>query len=162
MEQRSTEGRNASPIHEMRKGVSPLIAAVLLIAFTMAVAAILTAWVTTFTQEQTQTVENQSDQVIECSYASLSVYDSSWDDSNDKVYVTVANTGNVDFNNVTVIVFKNAVVEGSGYIDGLQTSGIKSVENGIDYTLGTQPDKIRVSSSKCPSASAEETNIGTS
>ena len=39
-------------IRRQRKAVSPLIAAVLLIAFTMAIAAILTAWVTTFTKEK--------------------------------------------------------------------------------------------------------------
>jgi flagellin-like protein len=43
-----------------RKGVSPLIAAVLLIAFTMAIAAILTAWVTTVTRDkQEETVQMQ-------------------------------------------------------------------------------------------------------
>ncbi|MBW6462350.1 MAG: hypothetical protein K0B07_04860 [DPANN group archaeon] len=49
-----------------RKGVSPLIAAVLLIAFTMALTALLTAWVTQFTKtQQDDTVKYQKK--IECS-----------------------------------------------------------------------------------------------
>jgi len=37
------------------KGISPLIAAVLLIAFTMAIAGILAIWATTFSQQRLQT-----------------------------------------------------------------------------------------------------------
>lgn len=49
------------------KGVSPLIASVLLIAFTMAIAAILTAWISSFTtaqKEKTAVFEEK----IQCSY----------------------------------------------------------------------------------------------
>ncbi len=49
-----------------RKAVSPLIAAVLLIAFTMAIAALLTAWVTQFTKQQ-QDESEQYREKIECS-----------------------------------------------------------------------------------------------
>ena len=49
-----------------RKAVSPLIAAVLLIAFTMAIAALLTAWVTQFTKQQ-QDESAQYQEKIECS-----------------------------------------------------------------------------------------------
>ena len=49
-----------------RKGVSPLIAAVLLIAFTMALTALLTAWVTQFTKTQ-QDESEQYQEKIECS-----------------------------------------------------------------------------------------------
>ncbi|MCK5234678.1 MAG: type IV pilin [Candidatus Aenigmarchaeota archaeon] len=48
-----------------RKAVSPLIAAVLLIAFTMAIAALLTAWVTQFTKQQ-QDESEQYQEKIEC------------------------------------------------------------------------------------------------
>ncbi|NOQ55370.1 MAG: hypothetical protein GQ477_01045 [Nanohaloarchaea archaeon] len=49
-----------------RKGVSPLIAAVLLIAFTMALTALLTAWVTQFTKTQ-QDESEQYQEKIKCS-----------------------------------------------------------------------------------------------
>lgn len=53
-----------------KKGVSPLIAAVLLVAFTMAIAAMLTAWVTQFTTEKEE--ESRAfQQKIECSGANI-------------------------------------------------------------------------------------------
>ncbi len=162
MRRRFKVGIHNVSFRTQRKGVSPLIAAVLLIAFTMAVAAILTAWVTTFTQEQTETVGEQSEQVIECSYATLSVFDATWDNDSEQMQVTVANTGNIDFRNVTVIVLKDAGVAGQGTIDGLETSDVASVPGGINYSRNTAPDTVRVSSPDCPAASVEETNIGTS
>ncbi len=54
------------PHKTKRKGVSPLIAAVLLIAFTMAVAALLTAWVTQFTTAQKEESEKYQEK-IDCS-----------------------------------------------------------------------------------------------
>lgn len=42
------------------KGISPLIAAVLLIAFTMAIAGIMATWATQFVREQTSTIKSQS------------------------------------------------------------------------------------------------------
>lgn len=44
-----------------RKGVSPLIAAVLLIAFTMAIAGIMATWATTFSQQKLATSQEKSD-----------------------------------------------------------------------------------------------------
>ena len=57
---------------QRRKAVSPLIAAVLLIAFTMAIAAILTAWVTTFTKEQKASSEEYLEK-MNCAGANFKV-----------------------------------------------------------------------------------------
>lgn len=54
----------------MRKGVSPLIAAVLLIAFTMAVAAILTAWISSFTTTQKEKTA-EFEEKVQCAYADM-------------------------------------------------------------------------------------------
>lgn len=54
----------------MRKGVSPLIAAVLLIAFTMAVAAILTAWISNFTTQQKEKTA-EFEEKVQCAYADI-------------------------------------------------------------------------------------------
>ncbi len=55
---------------KLSKGVSPLIASVLLIAFTMAIAAVLTAWISSFTtaqKEKTAIFEEK----IQCNYGFL-------------------------------------------------------------------------------------------
>ena len=81
-------------IFSKRKGVSPLIAAVLLIAFTMAVAAILTAWIAGFTQEHKERSE-EFDKKISCAYSNIELdrdY-AKWDSANQIFYGFVSNTG---------------------------------------------------------------------
>ncbi len=146
----SGRGRN-------RKGVSPLIAAVLLIAFTMAVAAILTAWVTTFTQDTASQVGNESEQLISCSYAGVSVFDANWDGSN--VDVTVANTGTVDLNNVSIYAFRDASIQGQAFITNLESGAIDS---GTISSVSQIPDRIRISTRDCPDTTAEENQISDS
>ncbi len=53
-----------------RKGISPLVAAVLLIAFTMSIAVILTAWVTNFTTTQKENAEKY-DESLSCAYQDI-------------------------------------------------------------------------------------------
>lgn len=145
--------------HKKRKGVSPLIAAVLLIAFTMAVAAILTAWVTTFTKEKAGEVGNQSDQLIECSYAGLTVYDAHYNSGASRLDVTIANTGSVNLRNVTAYVFSNAAVQGQSPPISISSSELKSTNiTGIN----SRPDRIRITTSQCPQTTAETSSISTS
>ena len=53
-----------------KKGISPLVASVLLIAFTMSVAVLLTAWVTNFTQTQKENA-NKYEEELACSYQNI-------------------------------------------------------------------------------------------
>jgi len=83
-----------SMIFSKRKGVSPLIAAVLLIAFTMAIAAILTAWIAGFTQEHKEK-SDEFDRKISCAYSNIELdrdY-ARWDSTNQIFYGFVSNTG---------------------------------------------------------------------
>ncbi|MDY6769918.1 MAG: CARDB domain-containing protein [Candidatus Nanohaloarchaea archaeon] len=142
-----------------RQGVSPLIAAVLLIAFTMAVAAILTAWVTSFTEQRSQELSNKSEQLIQCSYAGLDVYDAVYDSANSQTDVSVENTGTVDLNNISVTAFVGATVQARTYVSGLASGEVESTTiSGTDE----KPDKIRAASRDCPSLVSEETSISTS
>ncbi len=56
-----------------KKGLSPLIASVLLVAFTMAVAAIVVVWITGFTQQQTNVVGQRGENQVKCGYSILSM-----------------------------------------------------------------------------------------
>ncbi len=142
-----------------QKGVSPLIAAVLLIAFTMAVAAILTAWLTTFTKEQTENVGNRSNQVISCSYAGIAIYDAVWDDTNDRMLVSIANTGAIDLTDVNVYVYRSGVQEGNENSGTLQSADIKTI---TITSISSLPDKITITTPDCPNLIDEETSITTS
>jgi len=79
------------------KGVSPLIASVLLIAFTMAIAAMLTAWISSFTtsqKEKTAVFEEK----IQCNYGFFEndIDFSQYNQSQQLLKTRIKNTGTVD------------------------------------------------------------------
>ncbi|MDY6788865.1 MAG: archaellin/type IV pilin N-terminal domain-containing protein [Candidatus Nanohaloarchaea archaeon] len=141
-----------------RKGISPLVAAVLLIAFTLAVASILTAYVTTFTEESAQQLGNQTTQVTSCAYAGISIYDAVYDTANSDITVNVANTGTKDLSEITVVAFaSDGSILGRGTLSDLNTGDVSSTT----ISTGQQPDRVRASSSDCPQKTDEESSITT-
>ncbi|MDY6765762.1 MAG: archaellin/type IV pilin N-terminal domain-containing protein [Candidatus Nanohaloarchaea archaeon] len=145
----------ANRLETQRKGVSPLIAAVLLIAFTMAVAAILTAWVTTFTQEQTAQLGNQSAKQIDCNFGQLDIFDT----TSDTTWVTVAitNTGTVDFNNTSVTALSGGSVLGKGYISNMDSGATKSIN--VSWSQSEAAETVRIATQQCPQVTAQ-TSVG--
>ncbi len=63
-----------------RKGISPLIAAVLLIAFTMTIAAILATWAQTFGEEQLGEAAEEGRMAVECPRISATIDRARYDD----------------------------------------------------------------------------------
>ena len=59
-----------------RKGISPLIAAVLLIAFTMAIASIFAQWAPQLIESTQDSVDNQEDNVLACNNIRLDIISS--------------------------------------------------------------------------------------
>lgn len=119
------------------KGVSPLIASVLLIAFTMAIAAILTAWISSFTtsqKEKTAVFEEK----IQCNYGFLendiefSQYNNT--DPNNSLFKTrIKNTGTVDL----------SVGKYQVWYDGGATPTIWTINNPTtDASMPKQTDRI--------------------
>ncbi|MBI2971035.1 MAG: hypothetical protein HYY37_01300 [Candidatus Aenigmarchaeota archaeon] len=82
------------------KGISPLLAAVLLIAVTVAIATLVMGWVSTTVRTTQTTVSNKTVEAVDCSSAGLVI---------DDVYI--ASTGTT--------APARAIVRNSGYIDGL-------------------------------------------
>lgn len=79
------------------KGVSPLIASVLLIAFTMAIAAILTAWISSFTTTQKEKAA-ASEEKIQCNYGFLEndIDFAQYNQTNGTFTIRLKNTGTID------------------------------------------------------------------
>lgn len=91
----------------MRKGISPLIATVLLIAFTVAVAGIVSMWLTSFSSTSVEDVGKRADEELYCTYGALSV--SSMQYCNNRLSGIIRNSGTVDIGNITMqITFLNA------------------------------------------------------
>lgn len=93
-----------------QKAISPLIATVLLIAFTMTVATILANWVTTFTKGQTEEVGEKSTVRIKCSFGSLDIDTAKYNNTNTRLVVVLKNmAGDTDLQNVTFnIILQNS------------------------------------------------------
>ena len=99
------------------KGISPLIAAVLLIAFTVAIGGIVSVFFTSFTKQTTGSVSSQGQQLITCSGASPSI---------DKV------SYNLSLSGVMTITFSNPSIYQIVNVSVYTTFG-----NGSTITTGT-------------------------
>ncbi len=141
-----------------RKGISPLIAAVLLIAFTMAVAAILTAFVTTYTQETTSEVGNQSSELVQCAQANIDILGVNDSSGANPLNVTYQNIGRIDLSDgfvVTAFDSSDSFIGSASNTDSLNQG---SVGSDVVSFSGTA-DQIRVRSIQCPEATAIH-NVG--
>lgn len=109
------------------KGINPLIASVLLIGFTMAVAAVLVLWITGFTQQQTESVGQRGEQQTLCAYSTLSV------DRDDVSVLGNSTAGDGSRFNVTIT-----------YSTGTEILNITGImvrdANGVTYTNTTVPN----------------------
>lgn len=79
------------------KGISPLVAAVLLIAFVVAIATLVMGWMGTFTRETTSTISNKTTEAVDCASASINIDDTYLSSGVDgSVRATVRNVGFAD------------------------------------------------------------------
>ncbi|MBI4168121.1 MAG: hypothetical protein HY515_04130 [Candidatus Aenigmarchaeota archaeon] len=92
----------------MRKGLSPLIASVLLVAFTMAVAAIIVTWITGFTQQQTSNIGTRGERQVLCGYSVLSVDRDDVSATGTNFNVTVTYSGGTETLNITGFTLRDA------------------------------------------------------
>ncbi|MFH0890283.1 MAG: archaellin/type IV pilin N-terminal domain-containing protein [Candidatus Aenigmatarchaeota archaeon] len=92
----------------MRKGISPLIASVLLVAFTMAVAAILVVWITGFTQQQTTTVGARGEKQTSCSFSTISINKDDVTALGSKLNITVTYSSGTEKLNITGFALRDA------------------------------------------------------
>lgn len=86
-----------------KKGISPMIATVLLIAFTIAVGGLVSVWMTSFTKTTTGEVSTQEETKIYCSYAGISI--SGLNYCNLYLWGTVENTNLKPIGNITLQIF---------------------------------------------------------
>ncbi|MFB6088509.1 MAG: archaellin/type IV pilin N-terminal domain-containing protein, partial [Candidatus Aenigmatarchaeota archaeon] len=87
------------------KGVSPLIAAVLLVAFTMTVAAILATWSSSFVRTKTKEAEQEQEVTAFCSRLDLNVESAKYNSDSEEITALVWNTGDVNLTNIEVNVY---------------------------------------------------------
>ena len=128
------------------KGISPLIAAVLLIAFTVAIATLVMGWFSTLTRSTTTTVSNKTSESIACSNAQISIED---------IYITAGNTTtgsarvivkNTGFKTIGIVSLQIYNTTGQNFSSGF--SSVSTFTPGAIQTLSIENVSITV----CPTA----------
>ncbi|MDI6798502.1 MAG: hypothetical protein QMD12_00685 [Candidatus Aenigmarchaeota archaeon] len=137
-------------MEDMEKGVSPLVAAVLLIAATMAIATVLTYWASTFVKVSLPPTENVT---TECLFADFDIYSCSKVNSTDHANISLIlyNRYNAELRNLTLFAFRGVNVSSYPLPDNLPGNTYK----GYTVTNATWPyDKIAITT-HCPTVTKE-------
>jgi len=138
-----------------KKGISPMIAMILLVAFTVSVGGILILWGRSLITTQTGTVETPTKKISECIYSKIDItfaqqFCSDWFNA------TVVNSGPVDMENLTVLVYDvdGKIVELLPYNGSFPSGSVVRI-SGYVPTLGLMK-KIEVYSPTCPGYKASK------
>ncbi len=128
------------------KGISPLIASVLLIAVTLAVAGIYSGWLSSFTKKTSTTVEQRSNVRVTCSYGGIALNSLQYNTtaSNGNITGTIENTDIIDLGDIDIeIFFTNA----TRYLADLNNTLKPGEKTTFNFRINTTTyDKIRVKS----------------
>ncbi len=148
------------------KGISPLIAAVILIAFVIAVAGIASTFFTGFTKEQKAGVESKAGTIVDCSVATLELDDDAVSinmnsTSPGNFSLVVSNTGSEDLSGLKVIVF-NSTYAGT-CVPTTQSVNIGQTVTLINSSCAEMPSgtatKVQVTTESCAGVKSELTNV---
>ena len=141
------------------KGISPLIAVVLLIAFVIAVGSILSGWFVSFTKERVAQAKEKGEEDITCSYANLYISGADWNNTLGKLSLTVENTGSEDLSD-----FRMVVIYNNNTVDTLQVlpettlspGGIEIFYNQTDVGPCSDISQVIFKSNTCPVDAKDE------
>lgn len=140
----------------MRKGISPVISAVLVLAVGLTVVGIYSGWAPKFAEDTTQEFVDDSEQDLKCSNAALAIRDASYDKTAQEAQFDLENTGTIRF---TEEIFATAINDskpvGRTTVNGIEVDETRTIV--IDTTK--IPDEITASSSDCPDIVEEETYV---
>lgn len=92
-----------------QKGISPIVATVLLIAFTVSVAGILITWLSGFATTTTEQVGSTSTKLVTCSQGQINIRNLQYWSSAVKLSGVIENTGLIALGDLALsIIFQNA------------------------------------------------------
>ena len=114
----------------MRKGISPLISVIMLIAFTMIVAGILAGWATQF-------VTQSRSELQFCAKAQLLIQRAYFDNATQTLTIALFNTGDVHLNGFAVrITYQNETITSTKFESlNISWQDIKTVSLQTDDTI---------------------------
>jgi len=154
----------------MKKGISPLLATVVLVALTISIAALLGSWLASTTRMQTEMIEEDIKEQVNCSSALIDIADIICSNDSQKLQIAIVNLGDIALRDFSVI----ATVNNTFYSNN--TGGPNSTDplgpgeqavltyfcNRDQYCgSGAAVTKVYVSPANCPQAYMEKTfNVG--
>ncbi len=104
------------------KGISPLVATVLLIAATMSIAMILSFWASSFV---TSGLPEQNETQTKCQFSNFEIYQCSYNASNSALDITLRNSGQNSLSDmVAFMILTNNSVYGPNVLSGDLAAGI--------------------------------------
>lgn len=137
----------------MRKGISPLIASVLLLAVTLSVASIFSGWGPQLIRDVTQRTGNQTTQTMNCNQAGVSIESAKYY-AGENTTVVVRNTGNSELQNLQVSAWRNNLPMNKTSLS-LGSGNFTSV----NVSTTSEPSHVEAYSRDCSSVTASYDQI---
>lgn len=125
----------------MRKGISPFITSVLLIALVIAVAGIYTGWFTNFIRDITSTIKGHGEKKIECSYGGIALDDLEYNSTSEYLSGNIENTNIIPLGNIDLEIFYDNATREKKDLNKVLEPGEKDVFN---EAISSNYEKIRV------------------
>lgn len=123
-----------------KKGISPILASVLLLAVTISVAGVFSGWAPNLAQTVTEQTGNQTEQRLACNQASAEFISANYDSGNSEIDVALRNDGGADFNELILVAFdsndnllaqSNISIE-AGNVDNTSISNVNSAPSYVN------------------------------
>ena len=93
------------------KGLSPLVATVLLIAFTVGVGGLISVWISGFTQTSSKIVSREGETQLICSNGAIDLSNLRYRSSTNNISGIIKNNGRIPLGNITIqTVFTNGSI----------------------------------------------------
>lgn len=138
------------------KGISPIIASVLLVAVSLGVVGVFSGWAPELIESITDQTSNQTEQTLECEQASMEIISAFHDTNSQNTTVSMRNRGSITLDEVTLVAFDSQDI-----IEDQANTSIKEGEV-INVTLSPseKPSVVNAYSTQCSSVTATIDSIG--
>lgn len=139
-----------------KKGISPILASVLLLAVTISVAGVFSGWAPNLAQSVTDQTGNQTEERLSCNEAAAEFISASYDSTNSEVNTALRNTGSSNFDELILVAFDSD--------DGLmaQTNisvAAGTVANASISGVNSEPAYLNLYSQQCGDVSSTISDI---
>lgn len=134
----------------MRKGISPLIASVLLLAFTISIAGIAGPWLTNLVEDTQESTTDDTEKLSSASTAQIDIPQTQYNEETNNLTVTMQNKGDAELENFT------ATVQGS---EPIQKQINEKLGTGEIHTFKIEtesPETLQIDSETLPVQAKED------